>query len=182
MVEETWLIRGVRDVLNRIEDVGLGFRAPNPKLLIVFFYDLYCPGCAVLEDEAGDYFIGLVDSGMASLYFVDYPVHKGIEKLHATFRCIYKKDPRNFLDTLRKHYEAYLLGKLRDEEILTDVDGNCIEYELPRVSEAKTLAKQLGVPGTPTIIVGNLEKNLGQGIFGYSGLTRLMKLVEEFYL
>jgi hypothetical protein len=37
MVEETWLIRDVRDVLNRIEDVGLGFRAPNPRLLIVIF-------------------------------------------------------------------------------------------------------------------------------------------------
>jgi protein-disulfide isomerase len=48
--------------------------------------------------------------------------------------------------------------------------------------EAKALAKELGAPGTPTLIIGNLARNIGQAIFGYPGLTKLMKKVEEFYL
>ncbi|MFP3485890.1 MAG: thioredoxin domain-containing protein [Vulcanisaeta sp.] len=181
-MSDEWLIRDVRSVLERVDRVGLGFKAVNPRLLIVLFYDLHCPGCAILEDEAGDYLMELVNDGKASLYFVDYPVHRGIEKLHAAFRCIYKRDPRVFIESLRRHYEALLMGKLGNEEALIEASGGCLDEELPRVMEAKALAKELGAPGTPTLIIGNLARNIGQAIFGYPGLTKLMKKVEEFYL
>ncbi|WP_054844540.1 hypothetical protein [Vulcanisaeta souniana] len=56
---DKWLIRDLRSVLERVDRVGLGFRAQNPRLLIIVFYDLHCPGCALLEDEAGDYLMEL---------------------------------------------------------------------------------------------------------------------------
>ncbi|MGC9153719.1 MAG: DsbA family protein [Vulcanisaeta sp.] len=181
-MSDEWLIRDIRSVQDRVEKVGLSFKVSNPRLLIVVFYDLYCPGCALLEDEAGDYLTTLFNEGKASLYFVDYPVHRGIEKLHAAFRCIYRRNPQAFLDALRRHYEAYLSGKLGKSEAIADSSDPCINEELPRVMEAKSLARELGAPGTPTIIVGNLMRNVGQGIFGYPGLTKLMKTIEEFYL
>ncbi|KUO90247.1 MAG: thiol:disulfide interchange protein [Caldivirga sp. JCHS_4] len=182
LMSDEWLIRDVRGVLERVDRVGLGFKAVNPRLLIVLFYDLHCPGCAILEDEAGDYLMELVNDGKASLYFVDYPVHRGIERLHAAFRCIYRRNPNTFIESLRRHYEAYLSGKLDNEVALANATGDCLNEELPRVMEAKALAKELGAPGTPTLIIGNLVKNIGQGIFGYPGLTKLMKTIEEFYL
>ena len=179
---DEWLIKDVRDVLSKVERVGLGFRAENPRLLIVLFYDLYCPGCALLEDEIGDYLIELVRSGKATLYFVDYPVHRGIERLHAAFRCIYRRDPNTFLEVLRRHYEAYLSGKLKDEEGIAEASSDCINEEVQRVMEAKSVAKELGVPGTPTVMIGNLTKNVGQGLFGYPGATKLMKIIEDMYV
>lgn len=182
MMTDEWLIRDVRGVLERIDRVGLGFRVQNPRLLVVIFYDLYCPGCALLEDEAGDYLVELYRSGKASLYFVDYPVHRGVEKLHATFRCIYRRDPMVFLEVLKRHYEAYLSGKLKGEEAVAEADGDCVNEELQRVMEAKSVAKELGAPGTPTMIVGNLNRNIGQGIFGYPGIMKLAKIIEDFYI
>ncbi len=45
------------------------------------------------------------------------------------------------------------------------------------------MAKELGAPGTPTIIIGNLVKNVGQGgIFGYPGITKLAKAIEDLYV
>ena len=182
LMSDEWLIRDVRGVLERVDRVGLGFKAVNSRLLIVLFYDLRCPGCAILEDEAGDYLMELVSDGKASLYFVDYPVHRGIEKLHAAFRCIYRHNPAAFIELLRRHYEAFLMGKLRNGEASIEVSDGCINEELPRVMEAKALAKELGAPGTPTLIIGSLARNIGQVIFGYPGLMKLMKTVEEFYL
>ncbi|WP_446751631.1 DsbA family protein [Vulcanisaeta sp. JCM 16161] len=179
---DEWLVKDVRGVLDRVERVGLGFRAQNPRLLIVLFYDLHCPGCALLEDEAGDYLVELYRSGKATLYFVDYPVHRGIERLHAAFRCIYRRDPMVFLEVLRRHYEAYLSGKLEGEEAVAEAGGDCVNEELQRVMEAKSVAKELGAPGTPTIIIGNLVKNVGQGIFGYPGITKLMRVIEDVYV
>ncbi|WP_243678578.1 thioredoxin domain-containing protein [Vulcanisaeta distributa] len=183
-MSDEWLIKDVRSVLERVDRVGLGFRAQNPRLLIVIFYDLYCPGCALLEDEAGDYLVELYRSGKASLYFVDYPVHRGgVERLHATFRCIYRRDPMVFLDVVRRHYEAYLSGKLKGEEAIAEASGDCVNEELQRVMEAKSVAKELGAPpGTPTIIIGNLVRNVGQGIFGYPGIMKLMRIIEDIYV
>ena len=182
LMSDEWLIKDVKGVLEKVERVGLGFRAENPRLLIVIFYDLYCPGCALLEDEVGDYLVELYRSGKASLYFVDYPVHRGVEKLHAAFRCIYRRDPMVFLETMKRHYEAYLSGKLKGEEALIDANNDCINEELQRVMEAKSVAKELGAPGTPTVIIGNLIKNVGQGMFGYPGAMKLMKLIEDMYV
>ncbi len=179
---DEWFVRDVKDVLARVERVGLGFRAENPRLLIVLFYDLHCPGCALLEDEVGDYLVELFRSGKATLYFVDYPVHRGIERLHAAFRCIYRRDPMAFLEALRRHYEAYLSGKLMGEEAITEASNDCINEEVQRVMEAKSVAKELGVPGTPTMIIGNLAKNVGQGLFGYPGAGKLMRVIEDLYV
>ncbi len=45
------------------------------------------------------------------------------------------------------------------------------------------MAKELGAPpGTPTMIVGNLSRNIGQGIFGYPGIMKLAKIIEDFYI
>ncbi|ADY00766.1 thiol:disulfide interchange protein, putative [Vulcanisaeta moutnovskia 768-28] len=181
-MSDEWLIKDIRRVLEKVEGVGLGFRAQSSRLLIVIFYDLYCPGCALLEDEAGDYLLELFREGKASLYFVDYPVHRGVEKFHAAFRCIYKRDPLIFLEVLKRHYEAYLSGKLKGEETITGASNDCINEELQRVMEAKSIAKELGAPGTPTIIIGNLVKNIGQGVFGYPGLMKFMKIIEELYI
>ncbi|WP_069807336.1 DsbA family protein [Vulcanisaeta thermophila] len=180
-MSDQWLVRDINGLIPKLDKVGLGFKAQNPKLLVVIFYDLLCPGCAVLEDEAGDYLVSLVNDGKASLYFVDYPVHRGIERVHASFRCIYRNNPTLFLEALRRHYEAYLSGKLKRED-LERVGGECIDKELPMVSEGKSLGKELGVPGTPTIIIGNIPKNIGQAVFGYPGLGRLMQLIEELYV
>ncbi len=179
---DEWLIRDVRNALERVDRVGLGFKAQNPRLLIIVFYDLHCPGCALLEDEAGEYLVELFRDGKASLYFVDYPVHRGIEKLHAVFRCVYRRNPMAFLEVLRRHYEAYLSGKLSGEETITGTSNDCVNEELQNIMEARSVAKELGAPGTPTVIIGNLVKNIGQGIFGYPGITRLMKTIEEFYI
>jgi protein-disulfide isomerase len=177
---DRWLIRDVQSIVPRLDRVGLSFKVSNPRLVLAVFYDLHCPGCALLETEAGDYLMSLVEKGVVNLYYVDYPVHRGIERMHAAVRCIYRNDPVTFRAVLRRLYEALMKG---DEPRSVGEDhGSCVDKELPMVSEGKALAKELKIPGTPGIIVGNLQRNMGYGIFGYPGLGKLMEIIEDMYV
>ncbi len=40
-----------------------------------------------------------------------------------------------FLEALKRHYEAYLSGKLKGEESIAEAGGDCINEELKRVME-----------------------------------------------
>jgi len=177
---DKWLIRDVLSIIPRLDRVGLPFKANNPRMILAVFYDLHCPGCALLETEAGDYLMSLVEKGTANLYYVDYPVHRGIERMHAAVRCVYRNDPATFRAVIRRIYESLMKG-----EEVKEVDGDhgtCIDKELPMVNEGKALAKELKIPGTPGIIVGNIQRNMGYGLFGYPGLGKLMEIIEDMYL
>ncbi len=183
---DEWFVHDVKSFLGKVEKVGLCLKTCDSHLVLVFFYDVKCPGCALLEDEAGEYLNTLVESGKAVLYYVDYPVHRGVERIHAFLRCIYKRNPKKFVEVLREIYANFLSGQPITEELIVkhaeNVGSDEVEKEVAKVMEGRSLAKEFGAPGTPTIVVCNLIRNIGYAIFGYPGYIKLAKIIGEFYL
>ncbi|MFP3238995.1 MAG: thiol:disulfide interchange protein, partial [Caldivirga sp.] len=80
---DRWVVNNVKDFLSRVDKYALKVRANGQaKGFIVIFYDLHCPGCALLDIDLMDYFMQLNQKGLVDVLFVDYPVHR-VEKLHA---------------------------------------------------------------------------------------------------
>ncbi|MFP3194242.1 MAG: thioredoxin domain-containing protein [Caldivirga sp.] len=175
---DRWVVNNVKDFLSRVDKYALKVSANGQaKGFIVIFYDLYCPGCALLDIDLMDYFMQLNQKGLVDVLFVDYPVHR-VEKLHAKARVLFKRDPNEFLKTLNKVYSDMVERGVLTKDIpgVSDDEAN---GELQAVDECKRLAKTIKVPGTPTIMVGRYDRDTGVAVFGYDGPDSVMNLIRE---
>ena len=176
---DKWVISNVGDFLSKVDKYALKIKANgNAKGFVALFYDLYCPGCALLDLDLMDYLIQLNQKGIIDIMFVDYVVHRGIEKLHAKVRVLFKKNSSEFLNVLNKIY-SNMVEKGELVKDIQEVSDEEAASELQAVNECKKLAKSVKVPGTPTIMVGRYDRNTGVALFGYDGPDSIMNLIRE---
>ncbi|MGC8570759.1 DsbA family protein [Caldivirga sp.] len=175
---DRWVISNVDDFLSKVDKYALKIKANgNAKGFVAIFYDLHCPGCALLELDLMDYLTQLNQKGIIDIIFVDYPVHR-VEKLHAKVRVLFKKNPGEFLKVLNNIYSNMVeKGVLvKDIEEVSDAEA---ASELQAVNECKKIAKGIKVPGTPTIMAGRYDRDTGVALFGYDGPDSVMNLIRE---
>lgn len=175
---DRWVVNNVGDFLSRIDKYALKIKANgNAKGFVVIFYDLHCPGCALLDMDLMDYLIQLNQRGIIDIIFMDYPVHR-VEKLHAKARVLFKKNPREFLNVLNRIY-SNMIEKGELVKDIQEVNDDEAAGELQAVNECKKLAKSVNVPGTPTIMAGRYDRSTGVALFGYDGPDSVMNLIKE---
>ncbi|ABW02774.1 thioredoxin domain-containing protein [Caldivirga maquilingensis] len=177
-MSDKWVISNVGDFLSKVDKYALKIKANgNAKGFVALFYDLHCPGCALLDVDLMDYLIQLNQKGIIDIIFVDYPVHR-VEKLHAKVRVLFKKNPSQFLSTLNRIY-SNMIEKGELVKDIQEVSDEEAAGELQAVNECKKLAKLVKVPGTPTIMAGRYDRNTGVALFGYDGPDSVMNLIRE---
>lgn len=180
-MSDKWVVNNVRDFLSKVDKYALKLKANgSAKGFVVIFYDLHCPGCALLDLDMMDYLIQLNKKGIIDLMFIDYPVHR-VERLHAKMRIIFKRNPEEFLNMLNKVYSDMVERGILVKDI-PNVSDDESEVELQAVNECKKLAKTINVQGTPTVLAGRYDRDTGIAIFGYDGPHSIMNLVREAIL
>ena len=176
-MSERWVVNNVKGFLERISGCSLKVGANGKPLgFIVFFYDLHCPGCALLDIDLMDYFINLNRRGYIDLYFADYPVHR-VELLHAKARVLFKRSIDEYFKALSTIYEGLVKGSLAKD--IPGVADSEAEGEVEKVRKCKELARSINVVGTPTILLGRYDREVGVAVFGYDSPDNVMKLIEE---
>jgi len=150
------------DVVKKLLDIAPIKIGSGDKAILVFF-DLKCPFCARMFKESEDYLLSLAKSGKAVYAMCDFVVHRDAEALHGYLRC---------LDDVEKRYEFVKSVFLSRKTPQVKPCG-------PVPSECKTLAEELGVVGTPSIVVFDFRKSKGLAYFGYLPLGEVMEMVES---
>ncbi|GGP21660.1 hypothetical protein GCM10007981_14370 [Thermocladium modestius] len=173
-MSDRWVVTNIRDFMEKATRCGMVFKAVgNPKGSIIIFYDMYCPGCALMETDLGDYFKELRNKGIDIIY-VDFPVHK-VDMLHAKARVIYKRNPDDFLKLIDSVYG----DMINKGNLVKDFDVNDAEakLELENVKNCKLAAQSIGVKGTPTVVIAKYGRETATAVFGYLGPQEIMDLV-----
>lgn len=178
---ELGLLNNFNDkILDRIKYFGLPFgNVDNTDVIVGIFFDVYCPACARMFVECEDYLNSLVSDNQICIYYLHFPIKKGSENIHAILRQIYRKNPQLFIEMLRKFYELVRQGK-SDEIKIENVSG--LENEVNIVMECKKFGKELGIKGTPSMVIGVKSRNVGILIEGYWGRNAIKKLIERCIL
>ncbi len=161
----------------------------DAKLELYIFYDLYCPYCARDFTESLDYMMSLTERGV-KLVFVDTVVHPEAVDMHAELRCVaFSGGP--YIELLKDLYASFVE---KDEppsmEFLKQLESkygykghssnDCVKKEKYNVvSMTQYAIQQLGVPGTPTKVIYNLEKNKAWALPGYMPLEAFKRYMED---
>ncbi|MEB3779384.1 MAG: thioredoxin domain-containing protein [Desulfurococcales archaeon] len=161
----------------------------DAKLELYVFYDLYCPYCAREFTESLDYMISLTERGV-KLVFVDTVVHPEAVDMHAELRCV-AASGGPYVEILKDLYASFVEeGKPPSMELLKQLEskygykghssGDCTKKEkFNAVSMTQYAIQQLGVPGTPTKVIYNLEKNKAWALPGYMPLEAFKGYMED---
>ncbi len=175
---ELTLVENLSRVLERMNSLGMVFGDPQKvDLILGLFFDVKCSACARMFTECEDYIFDLVNSGKACVYYLDFPVHKGSESIHVALRCLYKESPRMFIDALRRCYERLKKGAHEKEVELERI--SCPDVSVDTVMECKRFGREIGVRGTPTLLVGLRSRNVGVLLEGYMGRSATIRFVER---
>jgi len=172
---DLYVVVGLDKLIEKLKDLAMRYGPDDAKVVLMIFFDVDCPACARMYKECGDYLQRLVREGKICIYYVDFPVHRGSEYAHVTLRRIYKNNPQAFLEVLRKVYM-----RQDDRDVIESLkDMNAKKEEIDVVMTCKKIGKEIGVRGTPTILIGIRSKNLGIVMEGYWGKGALEKLIER---
>jgi len=163
-------------VLEKMRELGLRYGDDEKTNVVVgIFFDVDCPACARMHRECSEYIMSLVREGKISLYYLDFPVHRGSENAHVILRRIYRNNPDAFLEVIRKVYlnpeDKSFVESLKNVEVPKE--------EVEIVMTCKKFGKELGVRGTPTMLIGMRSKNIALVIEGYWGRAATEKLIER---
>lgn len=175
-MSDKWVITNIKGFIEKAAECGLAFKANgNSRGAVIIFYDMYCPGCALMEMDLGDYFKELRSKGVDIIY-IDFPVHK-VDMLHAKARVVYRRNPEEFLKVLDSAYGDMInKGNLIKD---LDVSDNDAKAELENVRNCKSTAQSIGIKGTPTIIIAKYGRDTATAVFGYIGPHEVMDLVSR---
>lgn len=170
-------------ILDGREVIVLG--PEDARIYIYFFYDLYCPYCAMEMVESADYYAELASKYKVIL--VDFIVHEQGLEGHALLRCAAKQGAP-ILDVLSEWYEPVASGERPGIDKLRDIlakygvnpDEDCASAEKDRALEISRLSAMLGVRGTPTVAIYDSEtRTVLNAAIGYMGEEELRKFIES---
>ncbi len=175
---ELYVITNLANILEKIRELGMryGGGSNDADVVLGIFFDVDCPACAKMHRECGDLIASLAREGKIELYYLDFPVHKGSEKAHVIMRRIFARNPDLFLETLRKIYSSPESAR---EFLESAKDVDISQEELDRVMNCKKFGKEIGVRGTPTLLIGIKSKNIALVVEGYWGKQAVEKLIEK---
>jgi len=172
---DLYIVTNLVKVLEKMRELGLRYREnDNSDVVIGIFFDVDCPACARMHRECGEYLISLAREGKVDLFYLDFPVHKGSERAHVLVRRIFQRNPELFIETLRKIYSQDGKDFVEKAKNL-DVP----QSEIDQVMSCKKFGKELGVRGTPTLLIGIKSKNIAIVMEGYWGRQAVEKLIEK---
>ncbi len=172
---DLYIVLGLDKLLERLNEYGLKYGSDNANIVLVIFFDVDCPACARMYRECEEYLQKLVREGKVTLYYMDFPVHRGSEYAHVVLRRIFRNNPEVFFEVLRKVY-----SRQDDKKVIESLkDTNAKPEEVEVVMTCKKIGKDIGVRGTPTILVGIKDKNIGIVMEGYWGRGAIEKLIER---
>ena len=149
---------------------------------VAIFFDFLCPHCASFSDQITPVLEQeFVDSGVAALYFVNFPVIDpvGSRNLARLGECVYQQSNDAFLTVERAMMRSQ--GELRNInraiQIAKDYGGDHLDaalldscYQnnetLSAVQEDVKAGNQLGVRGTPAVFVNGESVSLDMPAIG----------------
>ncbi len=160
----------------------------DAKLELYVFYDLECPYCAREFTESLDYMVSLTEKGI-KLVFADMVVHPQAVDMHAELRCI-AANGGPYVEVLKDLYTRFIdkgepptmdyLKQLEAKYGYSAANGDCVKKEkYNAVSMTQYAVQQLGIPGTPTKVIYDLEKNKAWALPGYTPLEAFKKYIED---
>ncbi len=172
---DLYIVLGFEKLLEKLKEYGLKYGSDDSNIVLVIFFDVDCPACARMYRDCEEYLRSLVNEGKITIYYMDFPVHKGSEYAHVVLRRIYKNNPEVFLEVLRKVY-----SRQDDKNVIESLkDYNAKPEEIEIVVTCKKIGKEIGVRGTPTILIGIRDKNMGIVMEGYWGKGAVQKIIER---
>ncbi len=173
---DLYIVTNFSKVLEKMRELGLRYGDDERcNVVLGIFFDVDCPACARMHRECGDYIMSLVREGKVALYYLDFPVHRGSENAHVILRRIYRNNPDAFLEVIRKVY-----SNPDDKSFVESLKNtNVPKEEVDIVMTCKKFGKDLGVRGTPTMLIGMKSKNIALVIEGYWGRAATEKLIER---
>ena len=187
-------IEGVGPVPARLEvDDGLlkgsqviALGPEDADLYIYIFYDVYCPYCGMEMTESYKYFEYLAQEYKVIL--ADFLIHESGLESHAVLRCAAGQGAP-VLEVLAWWYSNILKGKDPGMDGLksqlsdkwgVNVDQSCVDAEKDKVLEVTQVAAQLGVRGTPTMVVYDAKNGkVVDAVVGYLGEDKLKSFIEN---
>ena len=170
-------------ILEGMEVVTLG--PEDASIYIYFFYDLYCPYCAMEVTESADYLAQL--ASRYKLVLVDFIVHEQGLEGHALLRCAARQGAP-VLGVLATWYSKLVAGERPGidalRQILSDYgytpDDACVGEQASKAMEVSRLSSMLGVRGTPTIAIYDAENGIVlNAAMGYMSEDRLREFIES---
>jgi len=166
------------------EVIALG--PEEADLYIYIFYDVYCPYCGMEMTESYKYFEYLAKEYKVIL--ADFLIHESGLEGHALLRCAASQGAP-VLEVLAWWYSNILKGKdpgvdgLRSQLSKVwgvNVDQSCVDSEKDKVLEVTQAAAQLGVRGTPTLVVYDArDGRVVDAVVGYLGEDKLKSFIEN---
>jgi protein-disulfide isomerase len=171
-------------LLKGMQVIALG--PENASLYIYIFYDVYCPYCGMEMTESYKYFEYLAQEYKVIL--ADFLIHESGLESHALLRCAAGQGAP-LLEVLDWWYSNILKGKdpgadgLRSQLSKSwevNVDQLCVDSEKDKVLEVTQAAAQLGVRGTPTLVVYDAKNGrVVDAVVGYLGEDKLKSFIEN---
>ena len=170
-------------ILKGMEVITLG--PEDAGVYIYFFYDIYCPYCAMEVTESADYFAQLASK--YKIILVDFIVHEQGLEGHALLRCAAGQGAP-VLGVLATWYSKLVAGErpgIDDlRRILSDYgfspDDACVGEQATKAMEVSRLSSMLGVRGTPTIAIYDAENGIVlNAAMGYMGEDKLREFIES---
>lgn len=151
--------------VRRLLDVAPIKLGSNNDRVVAVFFDFKCPYCARLFRETEEYFADLAFRGILTYIMCDYIVHKSAEPLHRALRCIPEEERLEFVA------QVFNGGEVK----VGDCPGESYK-------ECERLAEEVGVYGTPTLLLYDLKKGRGYMHFGYLMQDEVVEAVLEYLL
>ncbi len=169
--------------------IYFGVEPDKADVIIYLFYDMQCPYCAMELVKTSDYLASVVSKNNASLVLVDLLVHEEAADRHAYIRCLAKKGAP-VLAILHDYYsESMNKGSWLSLEALKriaakygdwEISQDCINNEKKGLTDMRNWAiSELGVRGTPTIIISSKTLQKAYMIPGYVEPQDLKNIIDQ---
>lgn len=178
------------DVVYKMSHVKFG--SAEAPILVIEFYDLLCPYCALSHIGSADRLKQLIDRGELEYVLYDFLVHypyllkkskseaEALVRAHEVLWCAYDKSPELAWDIIDEVYRTHVRTPLSPTQILLlasmKYKGEC-KYEFD-VSKYFKVAEDMGVDATPTYIIYYRPNKTAYRIVG-ADVERLLSLLNS---
>jgi len=168
------------------------FGRSNAPILVVEFYDLLCPFCALAHVETADKLRELIGMGEVEYVLYDFLVHypyllgrskseaEALVKAHELLWCAYDKSPNLAWEIIDEVYRTHVRTQLVPTQILLIISmkyrGEC-GYSLD-VGKYFEVAESMGVDATPTYVIYYRPNGTTYRIVG-ADVERLLSLLNS---
>lgn len=163
----------------------------NAPVTMVVYEDFQCPFCQQFEQNAMPQIVNnYVESGQVRVVWKDLPLpqigHEWAEPAAEAMECVYRQDEDAFWNVKSKVFDnqntiarSNVQSKIKDyasqEGVSSSAVQSCIDNDNPmdEVNSDSQEAQQLGVSGTPTIVID------GEKIVGAQPYSNFEQVIEN---